>query len=113
MPPKGNADLAWVQHMIKSMKLDTGRMAVVLPHGALFRKGAEGRIRKALLEMDLLDAVIGLGANIFYGRDFREEIRSAINESAIVLVIIDRFFITEERRLFDQEDYVRYEITYL
>jgi len=40
---------------------------VVLPHGALFRKGAEGKIRKALLEMDLLEAVIGLGSNIFYG----------------------------------------------
>lgn len=67
MPPKGNGDMAWVQHMIRSMKPDTGRMAVVLPHGALFRKGAEGRIRKALIEMDLLDAVIGLGPNIFYG----------------------------------------------
>lgn len=53
--------------MIKSMKPKTGRMAVVLPHGALFRKGAEGRIRMALLEMDLLEAVIGLGPNIFYG----------------------------------------------
>jgi type I restriction enzyme M protein len=42
-------------------------MAVVLPHGALFRKAAEGKIRKALLEMDLLEAVIGLGPNVFYG----------------------------------------------
>lgn len=67
VPPKGNGDMAWVQHMIKSMRAKTGRMAVVLPHGALFRKGAEGRIRKALLEMDLLEAVIGLGPNIFYG----------------------------------------------
>lgn len=67
VPPKSNGDMAWVQHMIKSMKPDTGRMAVVLPHGALFRKGAEGRIRKALLDMDLLEAVVGLGANIFYG----------------------------------------------
>ena len=66
VPPKGNGDMAWVQHMIKSMN-DSGRMTVVLPHGALFRKNAEGRIRKALLEMDLLDAVIGLGPNIFYG----------------------------------------------
>lgn len=66
VPPKGNGDMAWVQHMIKSMN-STGRMTVVLPHGALFRKGAEGRIRKALLEADLLEAVIGLGANIFYG----------------------------------------------
>jgi len=67
IPPKGNGDMAWVQHMIKSMQTDTGRMAIVLPHGALFRKGAEGRIRQALLEKDLLEAVIGLGQNIFYG----------------------------------------------
>lgn len=67
IPPKGNADMAWVQHMIKSMKSKTGRMAVVLPHGALFRKGAEGRIREELIKQDLLEAVIGLGGNIFYG----------------------------------------------
>ena len=66
VPPKGNGDMAWVQHMIKSMN-STGRMTVVLPHGALFRKAAEGKIRKALLEQDLLEAVIGLGPNIFYG----------------------------------------------
>jgi type I restriction enzyme M protein len=66
VPPKGNGDMAWVQHMVKSMN-STGRMTVVLPHGALFRKGAEGKIRKALLEQDVLEAVIGLGPNIFYG----------------------------------------------
>lgn len=67
VPPKGNGDMAWVQHMIRSMTPKTGRMAVVLPHGALFRKAAEGRIREALLKKDLLEAVIGLGPNIFYG----------------------------------------------
>ncbi|MEP6627340.1 MAG: class I SAM-dependent DNA methyltransferase [Ginsengibacter sp.] len=66
VPPQGNADMAWVQHMIKSMN-STGRMTVVLPHGALFRKGAEGRVREELLKQDLLEAVIGLGSNIFYG----------------------------------------------
>ncbi len=66
IPPKGNGDMAWVQHMIKSMN-STGRMTVVLPHGALFRKGAEGKIREKLLKDDLLEAVIGLGPNIFYG----------------------------------------------
>ena len=66
VPPKGNGDMAWVQHMVKSMN-SSGRMTVVLPHGALFRKGAEGKIRKALLKQDLLEAVIGLGPNIFYG----------------------------------------------
>jgi len=53
--------------MIKSMAPKTGRMAVVLPHGALFRMAAEGKIRKKILGMDILDAVIGLGPNLFYG----------------------------------------------
>ena len=66
VPPKGNGDMAWVQHMIASMN-SQGRMAVVLPHGTLFRKGVEGKIREALLREDLLEAVIGLGPNLFYG----------------------------------------------
>lgn len=67
VPPQKSGDFAWVEHMIKSMAPVTGRMAVVLPHGVLFRMGVEGRIRKAILEMDLLEAVIGLGPNLFYG----------------------------------------------
>ncbi|MBU2055516.1 MAG: type I restriction-modification system subunit M [Proteobacteria bacterium] len=67
MPPTKSGDYAWVQHMIKSMAPKTGRMAVVLPHGALFRMGAEGKIRQKILGMDLLEAVIGLGPNLFYG----------------------------------------------
>lgn len=67
LPPRTSGDYAWVQHMIKSMAHKTGRMAVVLPHGALFRMGVEGKIRRQLLEMDLLEAVIGLEPNLFYG----------------------------------------------
>jgi len=67
VPPTSNGDLAWVQHMIKSMSYPRGRIAVVLPHGALFRKGREGQIRKKILEQDTLEAIIGLGPNIFYG----------------------------------------------
>jgi type I restriction enzyme M protein len=67
LPPDSYGDYAWVQHMVASMALNTGRMAVVLPQGALFRKGAEGRIRQALLEQDLISAVIGLAPNIFFG----------------------------------------------
>ena len=66
-PPVGNANFAWVQHMIKSMSYPRGRIAVVLPHGALFRKGKEGQIRKKIVDSDVLEAVIGLGPNIFYG----------------------------------------------
>ena len=67
LPPASYGDYAWVQQMVASMAEDSGRMAVVLPQGALFRKGAEGRIRRALIEQDLIEAVIGLAPNIFYG----------------------------------------------
>ncbi len=67
VPPRKYGDYAWVQHMIRSMAPVSGRMAVVLPHGALFRMGVEGKMRRALLEMDLIEAVIGLGPNLFYG----------------------------------------------
>lgn len=67
LPPESYGDYAWVQHMVASMATGAGRMAVVLPQGALFRKGAEGRIRRTLLERDLVEAVIGVAPNIFYG----------------------------------------------
>jgi len=67
LPTDNSGDFAWVQHMICSMAPITGRMAVVLPQGALFRGGAEGKIRQKLLEMDLIEAVIGLAPNLFYG----------------------------------------------
>ena len=65
-PPKSYGDLAFVQHMVASLKED-GRMGVVLPHGILFRGGAEGKIRKGMLEDDIVEAVIGLAPNLFYG----------------------------------------------
>jgi type I restriction enzyme M protein len=67
VPPKKNADWAWVQHMYKSMDSKSGRIAVVLPQGSLFRGGAEGRIRRAFLEKDLVECVIGMASNLFYG----------------------------------------------
>jgi type I restriction enzyme M protein len=67
VPPKNNGDYAWVQHMLTSMKKETGRVGVVMPHGVLFRSGAEGAIRKHLIESDLLETVIGLAPNLFYG----------------------------------------------
>ncbi len=68
LPPESYGDYAFVQHMIASMaSTGNGRMAVVLPQGALFRKAAEGKIRTALLKEDLIEAVIGLAPNLFYG----------------------------------------------
>jgi type I restriction enzyme M protein len=67
VPPAGNGDFAWIQHMIKSMAAKTGRMAVVLPQGVLFRGSKEGDIRKKLIETDMIECVIGLAGNLFYG----------------------------------------------
>ena len=67
LAPSSKADFAFVQHMIHHLA-ENGTMAIVLPHGVLFRGGAEGHIRKYLIEeRNYLDAVIGLPANIFYG----------------------------------------------
>lgn len=67
LAPKSKADFTFIQHMIYQLD-DKGTMAVVLPHGVLFRGAAEGVIRKYLIEeRNVLDAVIGLPANIFYG----------------------------------------------
>jgi len=68
LPPEKYGDYAFVQHMIASMaSTGNSRMAVVLPQGALFRKAAEGKIRTALVKQDLIEAVIGLAPNLFYG----------------------------------------------
>jgi len=66
VPPAKNGDFAFVQHMLSSMKPGSGRVGVVMPHGVLFRGGAEGKIRRGLVESDLLEAVIGLPSNLFY-----------------------------------------------
>ncbi len=66
-PTDSNADFAWLQHMVKSMDRKTGRCAVVLPQGVLFRGGKEGEIRKQLILSDKLDCVITLVSNLFYG----------------------------------------------
>lgn len=66
VPPAKNGDYAWIQHMITTMKPETGRVGVVMPHGVLFRGGSEAKIRQCLVEQDHLEAVIGLPPNLFY-----------------------------------------------
>lgn len=67
LPPRTKADYAFILHMVETMKPGTGRMAVVVPHGVLFRGAAEGKIRQKLIEENLLDVVIGLPEKLFYG----------------------------------------------
>ena len=67
VPPASKGDYAFVLHMLHCLDENGGRMAIVLPHGVLFRGASEGKIRKQIIEFNLLDAVIGLPANLFYG----------------------------------------------
>ena len=67
LPPKSKGDWAFITHMIETAREDTGKVGVVVPHGVLFRGAAEGKIRKKLIEENLLKAVIGLPSNLFFG----------------------------------------------
>lgn len=66
VPPKSKGDLAFLLHMINSMK-ENGITAVVMPHGVLFREAGEGFIREKIIENNLIDTIIGLPPNLFYG----------------------------------------------
>lgn len=65
VPPKDKGDYAFITHMIETAKPKSGRVSVIVPHGVLFRGGAEGKIREALLKENIVDAVIGLPAGLF------------------------------------------------
>ena len=67
IPPKSKGDWAFILHMLATAVEGKGRVGVVVPHGVLFRGGAEGAIRKAVVEENLLDAVVGLPGNLFFG----------------------------------------------
>ena len=67
LPPQSKGDYAFISHMIETTTQDSGRVGVVVPHGVLFRSSSEGKIRQKLIEENLLDSVIGLPSNLFYG----------------------------------------------
>jgi type I restriction enzyme M protein len=67
VPPKSKGDYAFISHMIETAAEGTGKVGVIVPHGVLFRGGAEGKIRQSLIEENILDAVIGLPSNLFFG----------------------------------------------
>lgn len=76
IPPKNRGDYAFILHMIETMKPNSGRMGVIVAHGVLFRSGSEAKIRKQLIQENLLDCVIGLPGKLFYGT----------NISAVILI---------------------------
>lgn len=65
MPPASKGDYAFISHMVATAKPKSGRVTVIVPHGVLFRGSSEGKIRQAFIEENILDAVIGLPANLF------------------------------------------------
>ncbi|HCC06180.1 TPA: type I restriction-modification system subunit M [Candidatus Nomurabacteria bacterium] len=65
IPPKDKGDFAFITHMVETAKAKTGRIAVIVPHGVLFRSGAEGKIREQLIKENIIDAVIGLPSGLF------------------------------------------------
>lgn len=67
LPTKSRGDYAFISHMIETARPNTGKVAVIVPHGVLFRGASEGKIRQRLIEENLLEAVIGLPANMFFG----------------------------------------------
>jgi len=67
IPPQSKGDYAFISHMVETALADEGRVGVIVPHGMLFRGGAEGKIRQQMIEENLLKAVIGLPANLFFG----------------------------------------------
>jgi type I restriction enzyme M protein len=96
VPPKGTGDWAFITHMIETARKKAGRVAVVVPHGVLFRGGAEGKIREKVIEENLLDTVVGLPANLFQTTsipvavlvfDLRREAGGALDRRTDVLFI--------------------------
>jgi type I restriction enzyme M protein len=90
VPPASYGDLAFVEHMISTMRPEGGRMAVVMPHGVLFRAGSERTIREQLVEGGFVEAVIGLAPNLFYNTVIPACLwvcRPAVSDKADLLMI--------------------------
>ncbi len=108
VPPKSKADYAFISHMVETMTEGTGRMGVVVPHGVLFRSGAEGRIRQALIEENLLDAVIGLPPNLFFGTGIPAAIlvfrRDRGNRTDVLFIDASREFERGKNQSFIRDD---------
>ena len=100
MPPENCADYAFLLHMIKSMDPTNGRGAIILPHGVLFRGGQEAIIRKNLLKSGLIEGIIGLPPNLFYGTGIPACIiildkKDAINRKDIFMIDASKYFVKD------------------
>lgn len=100
MPPENCADYAFLLHMLKSMDPTNGRGAIILPHGVLFRGGQEEILRKNLLKSGLIEGIIGLPPNLFYGTGIPACIiildkKDAINRKDIFMIDASKYFVKD------------------
>jgi type I restriction enzyme M protein len=107
MPPKSKGDWAFISHMLESLN-DHGKAGVVIPHGVLFRGAAEGRIRQNILEEDLLETVIGLPANLFFGTGIPAAImlfnKEKKNKNKVLFIDASRDFIAAKNQNYLSQD---------
>jgi type I restriction enzyme M protein len=108
IPPKGKGDFAFISHMIETTTLVNGRVAVVVPHGVLFRGSSEGKIRQKLIEENLLDAVIGLPSNLFFGTNIPAAIlifkRNRIDNNVLFIDASQDYGDSKTRNVLRQQD---------
>jgi len=115
VPPKSKGDYAFITHMVETALPLEGRVGVIVPHGVLFRGGAEGKIRQSFVEENLLDAVVGLPENLFFGTGIpaailifdrsREPAGANANRAEVLFVDASREFLSSKNQnlLRDQE----------
>lgn len=119
MPPKNCADYAFLLHMLKSMDPENGRGAIILPHGVLFRGGQEEVIRKNLLKSGLIEGIIGLPANLFYGTGIPACIiildkKDALNRKDIFMIDASKYYVKDgNKNKLREQDIKKITDTYL
>lgn len=99
IPPKSKADYAFITHMIETTNAANGKAGVIVPHGVLFRASSEGKIRKQFIEENLLEAVIGLPANLFFGTGIPAAIlifNKSKTDNDVIFIDASREFVTEK-----------------
>lgn len=119
MPPENCADYAFLLHMLKSMDPANGRGAIILPHGVLFRGGQEEIIRKNLIKSGLIEGIIGLPSNLFYGTGIPACIiildkKDSINRKDIFIIDASKYFVKDgNKNKLREEDIKKITDTYL
>ncbi|MEG1235978.1 MAG: type I restriction-modification system subunit M [Flavobacterium sp.] len=111
LPPKSKGDWAFITHMIESLNT-SGKAGVVVPHGVLFRGASEGKIRKEVLNEDLIEAVIGLPSNLFFGTGIPAAIvifnKQKINKQKVLFIDASKGFLSSKNQNVLGENHIQH-----